>query len=229
MTCIKYICISVLLLAHSQADDLREFSFTTYGQYPMRDVEYSPIGEEALKNGEEPVPRVEIKTHVLSRVGPYTYKGGNQVTFKEKQMSKVVATVSVPEGSDRWLFVFLRNPNYNEDNSTNKYLVYPFDDSKRNLPSNALIFLNFSGKKLDGLLEKRRVSFGPGESDSYRVQESLPVNLWTRDYAGEKLLPALIKTYKFKEDFRYLMIFFPPALTGSIDLDVRLLSELVKP
>ena len=227
MTYFKYFSIYILIVAHVQAEDLREFTFTVYGENPIRSVEYSPLSEEALKNDEEPVPAIEIKTHVLSRMGPYTYKGGNRVLFKEKETSKVVASVSVPESADRWLFVFLRNPNYKKENNTNKYLVYPFDDSKRNLPNNGLVFLNISGKKLDGLLEKKRVSFAAGESSTYRVQESLPVNLWTLDRAGEKLLPALIKTYKFQEDYRYLMIFFPPALRGSADLDVRLLSEAI--
>ena len=74
-----------------------------------------------------------------------------------------------------------------------------------------------------GVLHK----FTRGESEAIKLQESVPINLWTKDFSGEKLLPALIKTYKFQEDYRYLMIFFPPALRGSVDLDVRLLSEAI--
>ncbi len=51
------------------------------------------------------------------------------------------------------------------------------------------------------------------------------MNLWARGFDGKKLLPALIKTYRFRPDHRYLMILFPPALRGSVDLDVRLLDE----
>ncbi|MEM9821900.1 MAG: hypothetical protein AAF985_12545, partial [Bacteroidota bacterium] len=93
------------------------------------------------------------------------------------------------------------------------------------LPPNSLVFINISGKELDGLLENKRVKLGPGESGSYRVQESLPVNLWTRSFDGRDLLPALIKTYKFKAGHRYLIIFFPPVLRGSVDLDTRLIEE----
>jgi hypothetical protein len=49
----------------------------------------------------------------------------------------------------------------------------------------------------------------------------------TRDFSHERLLPALIKTYQFQANHRYLMIFFPPLLRGSADLDVRFLSEKV--
>jgi hypothetical protein len=66
-----------------------------------------------------------------------------------------------------------------------------------------------------------------GESEAIKVQESMPINLWTRDFSGERLLPALIKTYQFQAKHRYLMILFPPVLKGSADLDVRFLSEKV--
>ena len=66
-----------------------------------------------------------------------------------------------------------------------------------------------------------------GESEAIKVQESIPISLWTRDFRGERLLPALIKTYQFEANHRYLMIFFPPVLRGSADLDVRFLSEKV--
>ena len=64
-----------------------------------------------------------------------------------------------------------------------------------------------------------------GESEAIKVQESMPISLWTPDFRGERLLPALIKTYQFEANHRYLMVFFPPVLRGSVDLDVRFLSE----
>lgn len=213
----------------THAEGVREFTFSVYGQYPVRGVEYSPVSEEALKEVEQPQPPVQIRTHTLSRMGPYTFKGGNRVHFKDQDTGQIVASVSVPERSDQWLFIFVRNQNYKADPDDNpQFLVYPFDDSRRNLPKNGLVFLNISGKELDGLLEGKRVSLGAGESGRYRVQESLPVNLWTRDFSGERLLPALIKTYRFQPDHRYLMIFFPPVLRGSVDLDVRFLAEAVE-
>jgi len=66
-----------------------------------------------------------------------------------------------------------------------------------------------------------------GESEAIKVQKSMPISLWARDFRGKRLLPALIKTYQFEAKHRYLMILFPLVLRGSADLDVRFLSEKV--
>ena len=120
----------------------------------------------------------------------------------------------------------MRNPlHHNDPENQLKYLAYPFDDSSKNLPRNQLVLLNISGKELDGFLEDDRVKVSMGESEAIKVQKSMPISLWTRDFRGERLLPALIKTYQFEANHRYLMIFFPPVLRGSADLDVRFLSD----
>ena len=56
----------------------------------------------------------------------------------------------------------------------------------------------------------------------------MPINLWTPDFSGERLLLTLIKTYQFQANNRYLIIFFPPVLRGFAELDVRFLSEAQK-
>ena len=225
LTALIYLGINLSL----QAQDLREFEFTIYGQYPVRGVEYTPVAEAAIAAGERPAPAQLIETHTLARMGPYTFTGGSAITFRQSDNQKPVAQVMIPEGSNKWLFIFVQNPNYRDDPENQlKYLIYPFDDSLTHLPANRLIFLNISGKELDGLVEDKRVRIERGESRSFRVQESLPVNLWTRHFSGERLLPALIKTYRFEPDHRYLMIFFSPVLRGSSDLDTRFLSERVE-
>ena len=189
-------------------------------------MEYKPISDAELANGAKPQPPVEIRTHTLSRMGPYTFKGGNQLRFTDTSSGELVATVSVTEASDRWLLIFVRNPlHLNDPENQLKYLAYPFDDSSKNLPRNQLVLLNISGKELDGFLEDDRVKVSMGESEAIKVQKSMPISLWTRDFRGERLLPALIKTYQFEANHRYLMIFFPPVLRGSVDLDVRFLNE----
>lgn len=212
-----------------QSQSLREIEFSVYGQYPVRGIEYTPVSPAAIEAGAEPEPPVSIETHSLARMGAHSFKGENQISFYDCASKELVAKVNLSTGSDKWLLIFVKNPRHKEQpSSTVKYLIYPFDDSRRNLPKNGLVFLNISGKELDGLLENKKVKLSAGESASYRVQESLPINLWSRDFSGERLLPALIKTYHFNPDHRYLMIFFPPVLRGSVDLDVRFLSESVE-
>jgi len=221
--------ILLLCISPCHAEDLRSFEFDVYGQYPVRGVGYDPVSDEAIAQGEEPQPRTPIKTHMLSRVGPYSCIGKDVVNFFDLKSGEMVATVKVTSRSDRWLFVFVRDPRFNRDPENHlRYLVYPFDDSPSNLPKNGLVFLNISGKELDGFIEKKRMQIGHGETDSIEIQESLPLNLWTRDFRGDRLLPALMKTYNLEPNHRYLIIFFPPVLRGSTDLDVRFLPDKVE-
>ena len=62
-----------------------------------------------------------------------------------------------------------------------------------------------------------------------QIAERLKINLWTPGIYRQKMLPAHIKNYRFKPNYRYLMILFPPVLKGSADVDVRFLSESLKP
>ena len=224
---------SILLLvglnSSLQSQPLRTIEFSVYGQYPVHGIEYTPVSPAAIDAGSKAEPPISIETHPLARMGPHTFKGDNQISFYDSSSKELVAQVSLAPESDKWLLIFVKNPRHKEDPSNHsKYLIYPFDDSRRNLPKNGLVFLNISGKELDGLLENKKVKFSAGESGSYRVQESLPINLWSHNFSEEQLLPALIKTYHFNPDHRYLMIFFPPVLRGSVELDVRFLSEAVE-
>ena len=213
---------------HLSAQEVREFEFSVYGQYPVRGVEYTPVDSIAITAGEKIVPPETIETHSLARMGIHSFRGGSDVTFVSRTSQEPVAKVKVPLSSNKWLFIFVRNPlHLNDPENQLKYLAYPFDDSSKNLPRNQLVLLNISGKELDGFLEDDRVKVSMGESEAIKVQKSMPISLWTRDFRGERLLPALIKTYQFEANHRYLMIFFPPVLRGSVDLDVRFLSEKV--
>lgn len=217
------LCTSLLLKG---ASEIKVLEFSVYGQYPVRNVGYYPVSEAALRAGIPAEPAKAIETHVLTRMGPYKYTGGEGITFFDLGSKNVVARVRIPEPSGHWLFVFLRNPRHRSDPENQlKYLVYPFDDSLSNLPLNRLVFLNISGNRLDGLLERKRIELGHGESKSFPVEESFPVNLWALNFKGDRLLPALIKTYSFRPGHRHLMILFPPVLRGSVDPDVRLLSD----
>ncbi|MEM8867237.1 MAG: hypothetical protein AAGC73_03120 [Verrucomicrobiota bacterium] len=216
----------LFLASQLEAQTIREIEFTVYGQYPVRGVEYNPVSEEAVSEGIKAAEPITIKTHSQSRMGPHKFTGVNEMIFRESDSEQIVGKVRFSEASNQWLFIFVKNPKHKEDpDGYYKYLIYAFDDSEANLPNDGLVFINISGKELDGLLENKRVTLSAGESGSFRVQESLPVNLWTREFDGEKLLPALVKTYQFQKNHRYLIIFFPPVLRGSVDLDTRFLVE----
>ena len=225
------ILLSLIFETTLFAQEFQQIEFTVYGQYPIKDdVEYRPVSRAAVAAGAKAQKPVSIHTHSLVRKGPYSYKGGNQISFYDSLSKEKVATVTFSPDSKKWLFIFIKNTRYEEDPETNlKYKIYPFDDSRRNLPGNGLVFLNLSKKKLSGTLEDKKFELAPGESEPFRIAESLQVSLWTPDYYGQKMLPAHIKKYGFKPNHRYLMILFPPVLKGSSDVDVRFLSAPVEP
>ena len=132
---------SILLLlsfaTSSIAQPLREIKFTVYGQYPVRGVEYAAVSPAAIAAGVKEEPPISIKTHSLARMGPHTFKGGSRISFHDTASQELVAQVNLPTDSDKWLLIFVKNPRYKEDPSSNsKYLIYPFDDSRKNLPKN---------------------------------------------------------------------------------------------
>lgn len=216
-----------VFVASLLAQEAQQIEFTVYGQYPIReDIAYMPIGEDALKKGiKEPEP-IKIKTHSLTRVGPYTYRGGRKIPFIDSATGEIVAGVSLPSASKKWLFIFVKNNRYEEDPENNlKYKVYPFDDSLRNLPRNGLVFLNFSKMDLSGVIGDKKLKLDPGESKPFPVAPSLRIDLRTPDIYSSKMLPAHIKNYRFRRNHRYLMILFPPVLKSSADADVRFIAE----
>lgn len=209
------------------AQEFQQIEFAAYGQYPIRDdLEYRPVSSEAIAAGEKAAKPVVIGTHSLKRMGPYTFKGGRRISFFDTLTKELVGAVNFPSDSKKWLLIFVKNTRYEEDPTNQpKYKIYPFDDSRQNLPKNALVFLNLSKMELSGTIENKKISLNSGESEPFRIAERLKISLWTPATYRQKMLPAHIKNYRFKPNHRYLMILFPPVLKGSADADVRFLSE----
>ena len=208
-------------------EKLQTIEFTVYGQYPIRgDIEYLPVSREAINNGARAEDPITLRTHSLTRIGPYQFKGGRTIQFFDTLTKELVGGVNLPSGSKKWLLIFVKNTRYEEDPKNNlKYKIYPFDDSRQNLPKNGLVFLNLSKMKLSGTVGTQKTNLTPGESDPFRISDRLRIALKTPDLYGQKMLPAHIKDYRFKQNHRYLMILFPPVLSGSADADVRFLRE----
>ena len=233
MCCPGILCILLCLNFGSSlsAQESQKIEFTVYGQYPIRgDIEYKPVSREAVAAGAKAEKPITLRTHSLTRVGPYSFKGGRSIPFFDTLTKELVGGVKLPSDSKKWLLVFVKNTRYEDDPENNlKYKIYPFDDSRQNLPKNGLVFLNLSKMKLSGTVGSQKVNFAPGESEPFRISDSLRIVLKTPDIYGQKMLPAHIKDYRFKPNHRYLMILFPPVLSGSADADVRFLRESLKP
>ena len=226
-----FVLLSLSFLASLSAQEFQEIEFTVYGQYPIRgDIEYLPVSREAIAAGAKMQKPVAIRTHSLTRIGPYSFKGGRSISFFDTLTKELVGGVTLPTNSRKWLFLFVKNTLYEDDPENQlKYKIYPFNDSRQNLPNNGLVFLNLSKMELSGTIENRKIDLAPGESEPFRISKSLRIVLKTPDLYGQKMLHAHIKTYRFKPNHRYLMIIFPPVLQGSSDADVRFISESLEP
>lgn len=229
---IKILPILLFLISggHLAAQELQQIEFTVYGQHPIRsDIEYLPVSKEAIDAGAKAEEPIAIRSHSLTRIGPYTFKGGRSIPFYDTLTKELVGGVTLPSNSKKWLFIFVKNTLYEDDPDNQlKYKIYPFDDSRQNLPKNGLVFLDFSKMELSGTIGDQKVDLASGESEPFRIEERLKISLWTPGFYRQKMLPAHIKNYRFKPNHRYLMILFPPVLKGSADADVRFLAESLK-
>jgi hypothetical protein len=228
----NYLKVSFVLLALNFgttlfAQEFQQIEFTVYGQYPIRgDIEYQPVGRGAITAGAKAEKPVTIRTHSLTRIGPYAFNGGRRISFFDTLTKERVAEVALPSEAKKWLFIFIKNTRHEDDPDNQlKYRIYPFDDSRQNLPKNGLVLLDLSKMKLSGTIGDKKINLAPGESEPFRIAENLRIVLKTPDLYGQKMLPAHIKNYRFKPNHRYLMILFPPVLRGSADADVRFLRE----
>lgn len=221
----------LLLLFHCMVlaanhNALRTITFSTYSNVRIHNLAYHTNLDISHTRPQTNAPDQRIQTHRLTRMGPYTFTGGQTVSFADLETSQWVARIEVPNDSDQWLFIFV--PSSLKPKPTEPdlhYWIYPFNDSTKHLPKNRLRFLNLSGKVLEGFVGTQRVQLPLGESNLFSIQRKLPIHLWTYSDRNRKPVPAHMKDYTFRTNCRYLILFFPPVLSGSADLDVRCLSD----
>ena len=223
LTLLSLACIQVGQILNAQL--IRQIEFSVYGQYPLRNLAYYPNNQVADPAASQAQVGTSIQSHPLSRMGPYYFEGSNHIVFYDQHSSEPMARATLPHTSNKWLLIFIRNPKHPEARQTQpQFLIYPFDDSHKNFTMNAVTFVNLSGQQLDGFINNKRVTIKQGSCDKFPAAENLPINLWVRGVGDQQLLPAAAKTFSLKMNHRNLMILFPPALKGSSDLDLRLLS-----
>jgi hypothetical protein len=209
-----------------RSDTIREIEFRTYSQTPLREIAFHPVDAAAGAAGIRAAPPQTIQTHTRTRSAPYQFRGAGRLQFFDRQHSMPIGSVRLPRSSNRWLLVFMNNPHHLENPARQaRYWIYPFDDSNSGLPHNRLVILNLSGTRLVGLVDNMRVQLSHGASHPLHTQASMRINLWMPSSNGAELLQALAQTYHFERNHRYLLILFPPVLSGSADVDARLLSQ----
>ena len=96
--------------------ELRMIQFSVYGQFPIHGVYYQSIPDRAPDPNRKIVQEpVKIRTHSLSRCGPYELSGAGVIQFFEQNDDgerNSVGRVVIPQSSNKWLFIFIPNPKF---------------------------------------------------------------------------------------------------------------------
>ena len=202
----------------------------------MLDLNFSVYSFQRLKglNFLNPHAQVEKLSFFSSSRSPrHHYSGPNPIVFFREtpepspQNPSAVRRVSVaeariPPGMRDPMLVFFRDTS--TASASERYLVYPFDDSLRNLPAGHIVFFNVSGYELRGYINREVVRLRTGPSQPYSVRgSSIGVSLGV--YVGEKYRQSFASPIAVGNDQRAIAFFFPPYLAGSPEVQPRILLE----
>ena len=195
---------------------------------PAVGIEFSVYAQERLRNiGFESTDGAyhEVTLYSGSRSDRFRVRGGvlrfTQGGAEDRRIAvaEVDATLLPPEG----LIVFVpTGSTRRSEKASRRFDFHVVDDSVRQCPVGHLRVLNLSGFDLEGRLGD--VSFGLAAgavSPAAKVGAGLRVEIFARKGRTAFYEPDL----SLEENERGLLILFPPFLSGSIEVQPRLLRE----
>lgn len=230
----------VFLLGASLSSEANVFPhedsvFRVYGERPFRDLHFSSA------NG---LPQ-SLKFYSNSRSTKYEYAGPRTLTFYRlpddfsesdylelirlsdvpvlyPPNAEIVATVDWNESLTEPLFIFFRNSAQGDGNQ--EFLIYPFNDSLNAFPWQTLVVFNASRMPIGGRVGSETHNFPPGPTGPFRVSRSINLSLATRRADG--IRSVLEGPMEVSSDERLFMLLLPPVLSGSTEVQYRLVRQL---
>mgnify|MGYP000686200335 CR=1 FL=1 len=216
---------TLLLGAVTAARPLRDIEFRVYSQYPLNDLAFTPLAPPAAPAAIQAARPVPVQSHILRCSRAYRFRGQHLLQFYHAPSGTPVARVGLSQHSNQWLLIFLNNPRHKHNPAQQPaYLIYPFDQSEALRAEQPFVLLNLSGQRLHGWLQQQRIQIDHGASVALAAPQRVTVQLWMRGANRIDQLQALRHTYQCAPKQRSLLILFPPVLSGSAELDARLLS-----
>lgn len=157
----------------------------------------------------------------LGRSPRYTYVGPGPMKFLDATTKEVVAEAVVPAEIREPLFLFLDPPANNPRKLRHQVAV--LDDSVAKLGPGQLAILNLSSLKLTGTLDKTDLALESGLNAPVPVKSGAKLTLFTT--ARGSRVQSYANVLKPSKTGRLLLILFPPASKGALEVQARFLAE----
>lgn len=213
---IRYlILVGALLLAApfaaAQRPDQISIRFTVFSLRPIEGLGYlSTTGA-----------KLPLKFNPASRSTRHTYTGASLLKFVDIATNAVVAEATVPPEIREPLLLFIELPAANARGL--RYQVAVLDDSAAKLGAGHLAILNLSGLKLTGLLDKTELTVDEG------LNAPVPFIRQTKLTLYATVRGTRVQSYsdmiKPPKSSRLLLILFPPARKGALEVQTRALAD----
>lgn len=193
--------------------------YTVFALHPIADLACAaPNATNAATSTAKPTP---LQFQPFSRSPRYTYAGPAPLRFVDTKTGQTVAEAAVPATLHDALLLFSELPPGNPRGL--RYQVAILDDSLTQLPRGRLVILNLSGLKLTGTLDTAALAIADGLNPP--VPLAKPAKLTLRTLVHGTAVQAFAAPLQPSKAARILLILFPPARPGAVELQTRALVD----
>ena len=191
------------------------------GQISVRFTVFSARPIEGLAYVSTTGAKLPLKFNPAARSTRHTYTGTSPLKFIDTATGAVVAEATVPADVREPLLLFIAQP---ADNSRGlRYQVAVMDDSIAKLGAGHLAILNLSGLKLAGTLDKVDLTVDEGLNAPVPFARSAKLTLFA-SVRGMRV-QSYADVIKPPKSSRLLLILFPPARPGALEVQSRALVD----
>jgi hypothetical protein len=162
-----------------------------------------------------------LKFNPASRSTHHTYNGASPVRFVDTATGTLVAEAAIPPDMRQPLLLFseLATPGPRGL----RYQISVLDDSAAKLSAGHLAILNLSGLKFTARLDQSEFTVAEGLSSPVPFKRETKLTLFT-NVRGARV-QSYADVIKPPKSARLLLILFPPARKGAVEVQTRALSD----
>jgi hypothetical protein len=191
------------------------------GQISVRFTVYAPRPIDGLSYLSTTGAKLPLKFNPASRSTRHTYNGTSPLKFVETETGTVVAEAAVPPEMREPLLLFTELPAPGPRGL--RYQVAVIDDSATKLGAGHLAILNLSGLKLTGTLDKTELTVDEGLNAPVPFARQARLTLFAS--ARGTRVQSFSDTINPPKSSRLLLILFPPARKGALEVQSRALAD----
>ena len=191
------------------------------GQISIRFTVFSARPIEGLAYVSTTGAKLPLKFIPTARSTRHTYNGASPLKFVDTSTGTVVAEATVPPDLREPLLLFTPLP---ADSPRGlRYQISVVDDSAAKLGASHFAILNLSGLKFTGTLDQTEVNVDEGLNAPVPVTRQAKLTLFTA--ARGARVQSYSDVIKLPKSSRLLLIFFPPARPGALEVQSRALVD----